>query len=98
MTLEEMERGFKVLQDNMTVQGVIMHRIENNLDRLESNLGRLEVMVGQNSEAIARNTEAIARLADGMAVMQAAMKSLFDHMDRFIRGLESDGHRGGGQA
>jgi hypothetical protein len=90
MTLEEMERGLKGLQDNMTVQGVMMNRLENNLDRLEA-------VVAENSAAIARNTELIARLADGMMVMQAAMQRLFDHMDRFIHGLERDGHVSGGE-
>jgi hypothetical protein len=90
MTYEEVERGLKVLQDNMTVQGVMKNRLENNLDRLE-------VVVAENSAAIARNTEAIAKLADGMMVMQAAMKSLFEHIDRFIRGLETDGHRSRGE-
>jgi hypothetical protein len=90
MTMEELERGLKVLQDNMTVQGVMMHRIENNLDRLESDLSRVESLA-------ARNSEAIEKLTDGMTIMQAAMKSLFDHMDRFIRGLESDGHHRGGE-
>lgn len=78
MTIEDMERGMKVLQDNMTVQGVIMYRLENNMDRLESNLARLEGTV----EA----------LANSQALMQAAMHSLFERMDRFIRGLQSDGH------
>ncbi len=98
MTFEEMERGLKGLQDNMTVQGVMMHRLESNLDRLESNLEGLEAVVAENSAAIARNTEAIAKLADGMMVMQAAMKSLFDHIERFIRGLETDGHKRRGKA
>jgi hypothetical protein len=52
MTFEEFDRGPKVLQDNMTVQGKMM-------DRLEINLNRLEIVVGENSEAI-------AGLADGM--------------------------------
>jgi uncharacterized coiled-coil protein SlyX len=112
MTFEEVERGLKGLQDNMTVQGVMMNRLENNLDRLEA-------VVAENSAAIARNTEVVARLADGMIaiqgatkaltevveghgqqlqVMQAAMTALFERMDRFIRGLETDGHKGRGEA
>ncbi len=98
MTFEEMEHGLKGLQDNMTVQGVMMHRLENNLDRLEGNLDRLEAVVAQNSEAIARNTEAIHHLADGQASMQSAMHSLFEQIDRFIRGLGSDGHKRKGKA
>jgi len=91
MTLEEMERGLKGLEDNATVQGAMMHRLENNLDRLEA-------IVAQNSEAIARNTEAIHHLANGQASTQSAMHLLFERMDRFIRGLESDGHKKRGKA
>jgi ABC-type transporter Mla subunit MlaD len=118
MTFEEMEHGLKGLQDNMTVQGVMMNRVGNNLDRLEA-------VVAENSAAIARNTEVVAKLADGMIaiqgatkaltevvegheqqlqtrdqqlqIMQAAMTALFERMDRFIRGLETDGHKGRGE-
>jgi len=79
MTPEEMERGMKVLQENATVQGVMMHRLENNLDRLENDLHRLEGVVSQ--------------LAAGMTAMHLAMTGLFERMDRFIRGLESGGYR-----
>lgn len=82
----------------MTVQGFMMNRLENNLDRLENDLHLLEAVVAENSAAIARNTESIAKLGDGMIIMQAAMQRLFDHMDRFIRGLERDGHESGGEA
>ncbi len=75
----------------MTVQGVMMNRLENNLDRLEA-------VVAENSAAIARNTESIAKLGDGIIIMQAAMQRLFDHMDRFIRGLGRDGHESGSEA
>lgn len=37
----------------------------------------------------------MATLRDGMATMQSAMTALFDRMDRFIRGLESNGHEKG---
>ncbi len=50
MTFEEMERGLKVLQDNLTVQGAMMYRLENNLDRLEG-------LVTQNSQSITALTE-----------------------------------------
>ena len=63
----------------LIVQGELLHRVEQ--------------LVARNAEAIARNTEAIGKLADGMTLMQGAMVRLFEHMDRFIRGLESDGHR-----
>jgi hypothetical protein len=45
MTFEEFDRGLKVLQDNMTIQGKMM-------DRLETNLDRLEIVVGENSRQL----------------------------------------------
>ncbi|HLI30708.1 MAG TPA: hypothetical protein VKV79_06375 [Terriglobia bacterium] len=80
MTFAEMEVSLKKLADNQIVQGEMLYRIEQ--------------AVARNSEAIARHSEAIVRLADGMQVMQAAMQKFFEHMDRFIRGLEGNGrHR-----
>jgi uncharacterized coiled-coil protein SlyX len=86
MTFEEMERGLKGLEDSATVQGAMMHRLENNLDRLETDLSRLE-------RVVAHNGEAIGKLAGQMLVMQSALERLFERLDRFIRGLESDGHK-----
>jgi len=79
MTVEEIELSLKRLADGQIVQGEF--------------LTRLERVVAQNSQAIAHHTEVIGKLADGMQVMQSAMERLFEHMDRFIRGLESDGHQ-----
>ncbi len=42
--------------------------------------------------AVERNAQAIARLADGSVSLQAAVKGLAETVDRFIRGLEGDGH------
>jgi hypothetical protein len=81
MTFEEMERA-------LIVQGELMHRVE-------QAVAHNTEAIAQNTEAIAHNTEAIGKLSDGMLIMQGAMKSLFEHIDRFIRGLESDGHQRG---
>ena len=75
--MDEIEVSLKKLTENQVVQGEM--------------LNRLEQVVARNSEAIAHNTEAIGHLADGMQGMQAAMGKLFDHMERFIRGLEGNG-------
>ncbi len=105
MTFEQMEHGLKGLQDNMAVQGAMMHRVENNLDRLEADLSRVEALVARNSESIdaltkvAENQEKrLAADGEGLRVMQAAMQAFFQRMDAFIRGLESDGHKGKGKA
>jgi len=87
-----MGQSMKELRDNQVVEGEILHRGDTRLDRLE-------LIVEQNSEAIARNTEAISKVLDGMALLQSAMKGLVQTVeglsatvDRFIRGMEGDGH------
>ncbi len=75
---------FEEMERGLIVQGELLNRVDQ--------------AVARNTEAIARNTEAIGKLADGMLIMQGAMRSLFERMDRFIRGLESDGHKRGGEA
>lgn len=86
MTFEELEQSVRELRDNQAVQGQLLHRVGSNLDRLEG-------MVEQNSRAI-------GQLADGMALLQSAMKGLVQTVEgltvtveRFIRGMEGDGHR-----
>jgi hypothetical protein len=69
----------KELQDNQIVQGYRLGRTESNLDRLEADLHRLEVV-----------TE---KLADGFILLQSAMKGLTETVERFIRGMEHNGHR-----
>ncbi len=86
MTFEEMEKSLIALRDNQVVQG-------ENLNRVELAIERNTEAIARNSEAIARNTEAIGKLADGFAVLQAAMKGLAETVDRFIRGLDTNGHR-----
>ena len=100
MTLEEMERGFElhekrmgrieenlsvmqknlvVVQDNLTVQGELLNRLDQRLDRLAAMFEE-----GQRQRAEDRET---------LRIMKAAMTSLFERMDAFIRGLErDDGH------
>ena len=80
MTFEEMEKSLIALRDIQVVQGEILNRVELAQER--------------NAEAIARNSEAIAKLVDGFLLLQAAIKGLTETVDRFIRGLETNGHRG----
>ena len=87
MTLGEVEVALSRLTDNQIVQGELLARLEHVVERNAEAIAR-------NTEAIARNTEAIERLTDRTDVMQSAMERLFEHMDRFIRGLEGNGHRG----
>ena len=89
MTFEEMELSIKGLRDNQVVQGHLLHRVETNLDRVETNLDRLEGVV--------------ERLAEGFVLLQSAMKGMVQSLeglsatvDRFIRGIERDGHHPSG--
>jgi hypothetical protein len=88
MTYEEMEKSLIALHDNQVVQGEM-------LGRLELVVERNSEAIAQNTEAIARHTEAIGKLADGFILLQAAMKGLADTVERFVRGLENNGHRRG---
>ena len=47
--------------------------------------------VAEPAGVIGKTTQA------GMQTMQSAMHALFEHMDRFIRGLESNGHKNEGE-
>ncbi|HEV2381326.1 MAG TPA: hypothetical protein VG206_16215 [Terriglobia bacterium] len=85
MTFEEMDKSIGELRDNQMVQGYRLARTESNLDRLEA-------MVEQNAQAI-------EKLADGFILLQSAMKGLAERLDgltatvdRFIRGMEHNGH------
>ena len=80
VTYEEMKKSLIALRDNQGVQGEI--------------LNRLELAVERTSEAIVRNSDAIAKLADGFLLLQGAMKGLAETVDRFIKGLETNGHPG----
>ncbi|HXJ96834.1 MAG TPA: hypothetical protein VMT20_28665 [Terriglobia bacterium] len=66
------------LQDNQTVQGYRLGRTEANLDRLEADLQRLEGVV--------------EKIADGFILLQSAMKGMTETVERFIRGMEHNGH------
>lgn len=79
MTFEEIEKSVRELRDNQMVQGYRLGRTETNLDRLETDLQRLEGVV--------------EKLADGFILLQAAMKGLTETVERFIRGMEHNGHR-----
>jgi hypothetical protein len=85
VTFEEMEQSIRGLRDNQVVQGQLLHRVETNLDRLEG---------------------VVEKLVDGLVLVQSAMKGMVQSVeglsatvDRFIRGIERDGHHpsGGGE-
>jgi hypothetical protein len=99
MTFEDMGKSMKELRDNQVVQGQILHRIDSRLDRMELIVEQNSLAIARNTEAISRNTEAIGKLADGFVQLQSAMKGMVQTVEglsatveRFIRGMEGDGH------
>jgi len=95
MTFGEMEKSLIALRDNQVVQGGLLGRIELAVERNAEAIARNSEALARSSEAIAQNSEAIAKLADGFILLQAAMKGLTETVDRFIRGLETNGRRPG---
>lgn len=93
MTQAEIEVSLKRLTDHQIVWGELLNRLEQVVARNSEAIAQNTEAIARNTEAIARNSEAIVRLTDGLQVMQAAMQHLFEHMDRFIQGLEGNGHR-----
>ena len=94
MTYEEMEKSLVALRDNQVVQGEILNRLELAVERNSEAIARNSDAIARNSDAIAGNSDAIAKLADGFLLLQAAMKGLAETVDRFIKGLETNGHHG----
>ena|SRR5487761_451419 len=105
MTLAEIEVSLKKLVDNQIVQGELLSRTEQLVARNTEAIGRNSEAIAQNTEAIGYIAQATGRVAEvttrltesaaetngRMDVMRAAMERLFEHMDRFIRGLEGNG-------
>ncbi len=104
MTFEEIEqslagidKSLKGLRDNQEVQGAMLWRTENNLDRLEAALEHLADGQASLLAATKNLSEVVASHESQSVEMRAAMHALFERMDRFIRGLESNGHKTGGE-
>jgi DNA-directed RNA polymerase specialized sigma24 family protein len=72
---------------------VTLAEVEVALNRLTDNQIVQGELLGRVERVVVSNAEAIGRLTDRMDVMQSAMERLFEHMDRFVRGLEGNGHR-----
>jgi len=97
MTFEQMERALNgitdklnSITDNLAVQGQLLDRFEKQSERrAEEQDERIRALltIGENHERRLADTEERTRS------MQAAMTSLFEHIERFIRGLGTDGHR-----
>jgi predicted nucleic acid-binding Zn-ribbon protein len=108
MTFEEMEKSLgglvaqmKHIEDAQIVQGVLERRIEERIDSLaaaaEANnraVEKLLEVVSAHEERLVGVEDRLAAAEERWARTEAAMHALFEQMDRFIRGLGADGHKG----
>lgn len=83
MTFEEIDRAMAQVKDNLVVQGELLHRLGTAMDASRRDF----------DERIGALLNVVAEDREQLRAMRAAMAQLFEHMDRFIRGLESDGHK-----
>ncbi len=112
MTYEEMDHAMTLVKDNLLVQGQLLDRLDRRtaeiaekIDALrviaESHEGKIDALrvIAESHEGRIEALVEAARLhKDQLGSMQAAMTALFERMDRFIRGLEANGHKGSGEA
>ena len=56
-------------------------------------MDRIERRVDAHDEQIAELRTAQIKTEQSLQAMNAGMNALFEHMDRFIRGMESNGHK-----
>jgi len=93
----------KSVQDHEIWRGQWEERIHKRFEERDERIYRrweeLDARFEETDDRMRRRGEALDQrinvLVDQMQVMRAAMTSLFEHMERFIRGLEGNGwHRG----
>lgn len=108
MTLAELERGMEQhekrmasIQDNLRVLGertrLGMELHEKRMARVEDNLIVQGELLNRVDQRLDRLASVVEKNSEEMRLMQAAMTSLFQRMDAFIRGLERrNGHEKSG--
>jgi hypothetical protein len=78
--MESHDKRLTRVENNLVVQGELLSRLDQGLDRLTTVMEQSERRRAEDREHL--------------RIMQAAMTSLFDRIDKFIRGLERrDGHQ-----
>jgi len=88
MSLKEMERALNQARDNLIVQGELLNRLDS-------------AMIDSRQDFDERSTTLLTiaeKHEQRPDLMRSAMHSLFERMDRFIRGLESDAPKKRGKA
>jgi hypothetical protein len=95
------EERFTKIEENLLVTAEMVrtseHRWEERFAQHDEQIGAL-IRIAENHQAriqqLAENHQArIQQLEDSRLSLEAAMRALFERMDRFIRGLESNGKK-----
>jgi hypothetical protein len=101
MTFAEMEQAMIQVKDNLIVQGELLNRLDKILAEshqdFSERIGALLTIAENHEKRLNTTQNSIQTTQAGMQTMQGAMHALFEHMDRFIRGLESNGHKNEGE-
>ncbi len=99
------EERMRRIEEAMLVNASLMNRIEQKAEAHEEGIAELRaaqaalISTVEHHEGgmaalistVGRHEEGIGDLRSSQANMIASMNALFEHMDRFIRGLESNG-------
>jgi uncharacterized coiled-coil protein SlyX len=86
MTPQEIERGLDAHERRL-------NRLEEGLTRVEENLLVQGEILNRLDLSLARLAGMVEKQQEGVLQMQSAMRSLFERMEAFIKGLERhDGH------
>jgi len=84
MTWEELEKGIQELKD----QNLVTARLREWHER-QSNARWVQI-----NALVQRHEERLGEDEERKRNLEAAMRALFETVDRFIRGLQSDGRKG----
>ena len=108
-SLKGLVAQIKHIEDAQIVQGVLERRSEDRIESLGDRIESLATAAEATNSAVEKLLQVVTvhegrlvgvedRLAaaeEHWARTEAAMHALFEQMDRFIRGLGSDGHKQG---
>lgn len=107
-SLDGLVAQMKHIEDAQIVQGVLERRIEERIDSLAAAAEATNRAVDKLLQVVTVHEERLVGVEDRLAAAEerlaaaeerwarteAAMHALFEQMDRFIRGLGADGHKG----
>ena len=96
MANSEWQEKMNELRDAQLVTQRLMEvnerRWNERFEKHDAMIAKHNEAIAKHDEAIAKHDEAIAKHDEALARMEAAMYRLFEHIDQFIQGKQSNGH------